>query len=48
MTTKQLLRQLEHEGLRLASLDEAGWTYIYMDDNRERVTLWITDLGGER
>jgi hypothetical protein len=42
----QITEQLAQEGLRLASLNEAGWTYTYMDDG-ERVTIWVTDLGGE-
>lgn len=48
MTSEQLLEQLEQEGLRPASLDEAGWTYTYIDDSGERVTVWVTDLGGRR
>jgi hypothetical protein len=46
-TDNRIIEQLAQDGLRLASLNEAGWYWFYFDDNQERVTLWVTDLGGE-
>lgn len=44
MTTEELTQALATENLRLATDDEAGWTYTYINDNGERVTVWVTDL----
>jgi hypothetical protein len=44
MTHDELTQQLASEGLRLAQNDEAGWTYTYLTDEGERVTVWVTDL----
>lgn len=43
MTNEELTQELATEGLRLASEDEAGWIYTYIDPSGERVTVWITD-----
>jgi hypothetical protein len=43
MTFQEILNQLSSEGLRIASSDEAGWTYTYINEERERVTLWVTE-----
>lgn len=43
MTTEELITELTTEGLRLASDDEAGWTYAYIDEYQERVTVWVTE-----
>jgi hypothetical protein len=44
MTNEELIAELALAGLRLASDDEAGWTYTYLTDEGERVTAWVTDL----
>ncbi len=51
MTQAELTQELASEGLRLAANDpastpglcEAGWTYTYITDEGERVTIWVTD-----
>lgn len=44
MTQEELTQALATEGLRLATDDEAGWTYTYLTDEGERVTIWVTDI----
>jgi hypothetical protein len=44
MTNEELTQALATEGLRLASNDEAGWTYTYLTEEGEKVTIWVTDL----
>lgn len=44
MNIEQLTQELASNGLRLASDDEAGWTYSYITDEGERVTVRITDV----
>ena len=44
MNKDELITKLVTEGLRLADDTEAGWTYVYITDEGERVTLWVTDL----
>ena len=31
------------EGLRIATQNEAGWAWKYINDSGEAVTLWVTD-----
>jgi hypothetical protein len=38
----ETLNELTEEGLRLAEQDEPGWTWVYINDSGERVTLWVT------
>ena len=40
---ENILKELETEGLRIASDDEPGWIWKCHNDNDERVTLWVTD-----
>ena len=44
MNKEELTIQLTEEGLRLAGDTEAGWYYIYINTDGERVTVWVTDL----
>ena len=44
MTNQEITAQLTAEGLRIASQDEAGWTYTYIDENGKRTTLWVTEI----
>lgn len=43
MTNEELTQELASAGLRLASENEAGWTYTYIDADCERVTVWVTE-----
>lgn len=42
MSLEQITAQLSAEGLRIALATESGWTYSYISDEGERVTLWVT------
>lgn len=44
MNSEQLTQQLTSEGLRIASQGESGWTYTYINEDGERVTIWVTDI----
>jgi len=41
---QNIIDELAEEGLRIAEADESGWTYTYINDESERVSLWVTDL----
>jgi hypothetical protein len=44
MNENELENELLANGLRLASEDEAGWTYTYVDEDGNRRSLWVTEL----
>jgi hypothetical protein len=44
MNESELENELLANGLRLASEDEAGWTYTYVDEDSNRRSVWVTEL----
>lgn len=44
MNTEQITAQLTLEKLRIADSTETGWTYSYINDEGERITLWVTEV----
>lgn len=43
MSYEEITQKLTDEDLRIAGEFEAGWTYTYINDEGERLTLWVTD-----
>lgn len=43
MTIEQITAQLAAEGLRIAAQNEPGWTWKYINDSDETITLWVTE-----
>jgi len=41
MNRDQAVAQLQSEGLRIAKSGEAGWAWVWMHDDGDRVTWWV-------